>query len=170
MIYLKAISSNNLSLFYTWINDKEVIQYSLSLFSKINTQQQIDEWFNSLLHDTKNINLGIYISETDKFIGYAGICNISKTNKSAEFFIFIGDKTYWNKGIGTQVCRSIQEIAFYKENLNRLMLTVSEPNHGAIHAYKKAGFIQEGILRKSCLRNNKYHDKIIMSILKDEYK
>lgn len=173
MIHLKAISENDLSSFYAWISDPETIQYSLSLFSEMKNKNQIDSWFNSLVNDTENVNLGIYISQADteehKFIGYAGICNISQTNKSGEYFIFIGDKNYWNQGIGTQVSMMIQKIAFCVHNLNRLMLTVSEPNHGAIKAYQKAGFTQEGILRQACLRKGQYHNKIIMSILQGEY-
>jgi RimJ/RimL family protein N-acetyltransferase len=35
--------------------------------------------------------------------------------------------------------------------------------------YKKVGFVQEGILRKSIFKNNKFIDMVIMSVLKDEF-
>ena len=165
-IYLKPLSKSNLSPFQKWINDPISIQYSLSLFSKLHTASEIESWFISLLSDTKNINLGIFISKTDELIGYTGICNISETNQSAEFFIFIGERSQWNKGYGSITTKLIIDLAFSKYNLNRLMLTVSEPNIGAIKTYNKAGFIQEGILRQACLRNGEFHNKIIMAILK----
>ena len=49
------------------------------------------------------------------------------------------------------------------------MLTVSELNIGGVKAYQKAGFKTEGRLRQSCFRDGAHHDKIIMSILRDEY-
>ncbi len=49
-------------------------------------------------------------------------------------------------------------------------MTVSEPNIGGIKAYENAGFKLEGQLRQACYRDNEYHDKLIMSILKSEWK
>ena len=49
------------------------------------------------------------------------------------------------------------------------MLTVSEPNIGGIKAYKNVGYKIEGRLRESTFRDNNFHDKIIMSVLKSEW-
>jgi RimJ/RimL family protein N-acetyltransferase len=49
------------------------------------------------------------------------------------------------------------------------MLTVSTPNYGGIRAYENAGFKKEGIMRNACFRDGQFHDKIMMSILKDEW-
>ena len=169
MIKLRTLVQKDISPFYKWINDKEVIQYSLSLFTKINTKKEIDKWFTTLLNDKNSRNLGIFLKATDKLIGYAGFCTISKTNKSAEYFIFIGDKEAWGKGIGTKVTEEIVKIGFIDYQLNRIMLTVSEPNIGGLKAYKKAGFTMEGRLREASFRDNEFHDKFIMSILKSEW-
>ncbi|WP_348721651.1 GNAT family protein [Tenacibaculum sp. 190130A14a] len=37
-------------------------------------------------------------------------------------------------------------------------------------AYEKVGFTYEGNLREACFRDNAFHDKIIMSVLKSEWK
>ena len=49
------------------------------------------------------------------------------------------------------------------------MLTVSEPNIGGIKAYEKSGFRIEGRLREAVCRNNVFHDKIVMSLMKSEW-
>ena len=170
MINLKPLEKNNVTFFYKWINDKEVIKFSLSLFHKINSKHEIDKWFLKLINNKNNLQLGIYLKSDNTFIGYAGICDISKTNKSGEYFIFIGDKEYWGKGISTQVTKEILRIGFNEMRLNRIMLTVYKQNIGGLKSYKKAGFIEEGILRDASYRNNKYHDKIVMSVLKPEWK
>jgi len=46
---------------------------------------------------------------------------------------------------------------------------VLEDNKSAIHIYNKLGFKTEGVLRKSLFKDNKYHNLIIMSILKEEF-
>jgi len=166
VIILKTLKESNKSPFYLWLNDEEVIRYSLSLFQKLNKREEIDIWFSELLKD-KSIKLGIYSDNI--FVGYAGICNISLANNSGEYFIFIGDKNYWSKGCGTTVSRQIIDIGFEKYNLNRIMLTVSEPNIAGIKAYEKAGFKYEGRQKQACMRDGKYHDKIIMAVLREEW-
>lgn len=168
-IFLKPLSIQNVTPFYTWLNDPEAIKYSLSLFQSLNTKENIDEWYISVINDSKNYNRGIFLSNSDIPIGYAGICNISITNKLGEYFIFIGDRNQWRKGFGTQVTKLIVDAGFEELNLNRIMLTVSEPNYAAIKAYKNAGFKIEGRMRQACYRDNKFHDKLIMSILRDEW-
>lgn len=170
MIYLDKLKPNDVHDFYNWIPDYNVIKYSLTLFQKLKTTEQIDNWFTDVLNDNINVNFGIYLSENNQCIGYTGLTGISKSNKSAEYFIFIGDKKQWGKGFGTITTTQIIEYGFQKLELNRIMLTVSEPNIGAFNAYKKAGFVFEGKLREACFRDGAYHDKIVMSILRSEYK
>ncbi len=169
MIVLKDLSKLHVSPFYEWLNDEESIKYSLSAFQKINNQNEVDLWFNTVLKDKKGLNLGIFLKDSEQLIGFAGICKLSSLNKSGEFFIFIGDKSMWGKGIGCEVAKQILKIAFLEKGLNRLMLTVSEPNIGGVKAYQKAGFIYEGKSRQACFRDGEFHDKLIMSILKEEY-
>lgn len=169
MIDLLPLSNENVQSFYKWINDEEVIKYSLSYFSRIKTIEEIDKWFIEMLNEKNSLNLGIYLKNSCELIGYAGISKISETNKSGEYFIFIGDKNYWGKGIGSDVTNKVIEIGFKNLDLNRIMLTVSEQNIGGLKAYKRAGFTIEGRLRQACLRNGAFHDKIVMSILKAEW-
>ncbi|MBI9056184.1 MAG: GNAT family N-acetyltransferase [Labilibaculum sp.] len=167
MITLRPLTIENLPSFYNWIRDEEAIFYSLSIFQKMKTDQQIEDWFINTINNKKNSNHGIFVD--DVFVGYAGICGISTTNKSGEYFIFIGDKDYWGKGVGTEVTKQIVKIGFEELNLNRIMLTVSVPNKGGVKAYERAGFVLEGRFREAAFRNGQYHDKLVMSILKSEY-
>ena len=169
MIKFKPLTNEHLTPFYTWLKDDYVIKYSLTLFQQLSTEEEISKWYSELLKDSKNYTTGIFLKESEVFIGYTGICNISKVNRSGEFFIFIGDKSHWGKGIGTQVTKDILEFEFQELNLNRIMLTVSAPNIGGIRAYENAGFKKEGIMRNACFRDGQFHDKIIMSILRDEW-
>ncbi len=169
MIELKPLPEENITPFFTWLRDEGIIKYSLTTFQKLISEDDIKSWFSKLLSNTKDYTLGIYLSSDGTLIGYAGICNISTINKNGEYFIFIGDKNQWGNGIGTITTQKVVKHGFENLNLNRIMLTVSEPNVGGVRAYEKAGFKIEGKLRQACFRNGEYHDKLIMSILKKEY-
>ncbi len=170
MIELKPLKEQDVQFFYSWINDDEVIKYSLSAFQKMESKQAIDSWFIKLLANRDDLQFGIYCKDTNQLIGYAGISNISKLNKSGEYFIFIGDKSQWGRGISTEVTKRVLEIGFNNLELNRIMLTVSEPNIGGVKSYLKAGFKQEGILREASFRDGQFHNKIVMSVLKMEWR
>ncbi|PCH69628.1 MAG: GNAT family N-acetyltransferase [Bacteroidales bacterium] len=168
MIKLQALTLENLTPFYKWIKDEEAIIYSLSIFQGMKTDQQIKDWYTQSIIDKRNSNHGIFVDGV--FVGYAGISRMSNINKSGEYFIFIGDKDYWGKGIGTQVTQMIVKIGFEELGLNRIMLTVSVPNIAGVKAYKRTGFVLEGRFREAALRNGEFHDKLVMSILKSEWK
>jgi RimJ/RimL family protein N-acetyltransferase len=169
MVRLAPLQVEQVTHFYTWLQDPEVIEYSLSAFQRMKTPQQIDQWFAATLAQANTLNLGIYLAETNALIGYAGLTGISATNQSGEYFIFLGEKAQWGKGVGTAVTKQILELAFTTHHLNRVMLTVSEGNTGGLRAYAKAGFVVEGRLRQAACRQGVFHDKIVMSVLKADW-
>jgi RimJ/RimL family protein N-acetyltransferase len=169
MIKLAPLQPEHVTPFYAWLRDPDVIAYSLSVFQSLKTTAQIDQWFAATLAQANTLNLGIYLPETNTLIGYAGLTGISATNHAGEYFIFIGEKTWWGKGVGTAVTKQVLHLGFTQHQLNRIMLTVSEWNTGGVKAYTKAGFVVEGRLREAACRQGVFHDKLVMSVLKAEW-
>lgn len=169
MVKLAPLQPEQVTHFYAWLRDPEVIEYSLSVFQQLKTQPQIDHWFAATLTQVNTLNLGIYLAETNAFIGYAGLTGISTTNQAGEYFIFIGEKSQWGKGVGTAVTRQVLALAFTSLRLNRVMLTVSEGNKGGLRAYTKAGFVLEGRLREAACRQGVFHDKLVLAVLKADW-
>ena len=83
--------------------------------------------------------------------------------------IFIGDKSCWNQGYGTEVMRLLLKHGFETLNLNRIYLHVFATNLRAIRCYEKAGYVPEGRLREAEFKNGQYVDFIVMSVLRSEY-
>ncbi len=169
MVKLAPLQPEHVAHFYAWLRDPEVIEYSLSAFQRLTTTEQIDQWFAATLQQANTLNLGIYLEGTNALIGYAGLSGISVTNQSGEYFILIGEKAWWGKGVGTAVTKQVVHLGFTRHHLNRIMLTVSEANTGGLKAYTKAGFVVEGRLRQAACRQGVFHDKIVMSVLKAEW-
>jgi RimJ/RimL family protein N-acetyltransferase len=169
MVQLAPLQPEHVAPFYAWLRDADVIAYSLSVFQHLKTKEQIDQWFAATLAQANTLNLGIYLADGNTLIGYAGLSGISLTNHAGEYFIFIGEKAQWGRGIGTAVTQQILHLGFTHYQLNRIMLTVSEGNTGGLKAYAKAGFVVEGRLREAACRHGVFHDKIVMSVLKAEW-
>ncbi|GHO91657.1 N-acetyltransferase [Reticulibacter mediterranei] len=168
-IYLRTLERDDLDLFWQWFADREITRYSMGMlifpFSKAETQ----EWLERTLHDKQVLSLGIVEKTSDQLLGYAGVTSISNINRSGEYYIFIGNKGSWGKGYGTEVTRLIVNYGFRSLNLHRIMLTVFAGNSAAIRVYTKAGFTEEGVMRQANYREGRYHDVIVMSILRPEW-
>lgn len=169
MIQLLPLRPDQAPYFHRWLSDPEVITYSLSAFQELTTLAHVADWLTRTLQDQKSLTLGIYLAETQELIGYTGIAGISRVNQAGEYFILLGEKRYWSRGIGTAVTKQVVTRGFQELGLNRIMLTVSVPNEGGVKAYLRAGFQVEGRLRQACYRHQAFHDKLVMSVLKADW-
>jgi len=84
--------------------------------------------------------------------------------------IFIGDKSFWGKGYGTEAIELLTDFIFNEMNINKVKLNVYSFNKRAVRCYEKCGFVREGVLRQEIYREGRYHDDIVMGLLRDEYK
>lgn len=97
------------------------------------------------------------------YVGNIGLKNIDKVNKKAEYYIFIGDKNYWSRGIGTVSTNNFLEYIKKNWKLHKIYLHVDESNLAARKLYQKVGFEIEGKLRDELYRDKKYLTMIRMA-------
>jgi RimJ/RimL family protein N-acetyltransferase len=169
-IRLRGDERNDLPKFVQWLNDPEVRRY-LSMNLPV-SQAGEENWFETMLKrppEEQPLAMEIKDGEGWKLIGNCGIFDINWRTRSAEVGLFIGDKSCWNKGYGTEVMRLLLSHSFGTLNLNRIFLRVDAENLGGIRAYEKAGFIHEARLRQADFRDGKYRDDLIMSVLRSEW-
>ena len=167
-IYLRPLEMEDIDSFILWLNDEEVRQY-LSMTTPLNRIRE-KEFIENLYKDDRNIVLGIVLKENDKLIGNVGISKIFIAHRRANLGIFIGDKSCWSKGYGTEAINLMLGYAFDQLNLHRIYLTVFSFNARAIHTYEKIGFKREGVSREHIFHNGSYHDMHYMGILEDEWR
>jgi RimJ/RimL family protein N-acetyltransferase len=169
-IRLRGNERSDLPKFVEWLNNPDVRRY-LSMSLPI-SQAAEEQWFENMLkRPSEEQSLGIEIKGGDgwRLIGNCGIFDINWRARSAEVGLFIGDKSCWNKGYGTEVMRLLLRHGFGTLNLNRIFLRVDAENLGGIRTYEKAGFVHEARLRESDFREGKYCDDLIMSVLRSEW-
>lgn len=109
----------------------------------------------------------IKLTDTDEMVGYIILDEVQNSSHSINLRRLVVTKK--GLGVGAKALKAIQELAFTKLNAHRLWLDVFTDNQTAYQLYKKVGFVEEGKLRESYLRNGVYASQYIMSILKSEY-
>lgn len=168
-VNLRPLIVDDAIFYHKWVKDKDVIKYSLSKWQRNYSKKEMKDWLANELSQKDKIHFGIIEKSTNNLIGNAGITHLRETNKSGEYFILIGEKESWGKGYGTEVTKLVVAYGFETLGLHRIMLTVSDSNIGGVKTYIKAGFKQEGVMRDASIRDGKFHNKIVMSILESEW-
>ncbi|MFB5368982.1 GNAT family N-acetyltransferase [Enterococcus faecalis] len=167
-IKLRKLSTNDYTTYHNWRNDIEVMQ-TTSPQLDIYTLEETEQFISMIASQSNAKGYMIEYKETGKTVGIISLINIDYKNRSAECIIDIGSKDMWGKGIGTEAMSLILEFAFNELNLHRVYLQVFSFNERAVNLYEKIGFTHVGKFREALYRTGKWHDIIIMDILKNEY-
>lgn len=166
-ITLRAITRNDLPRYVSWLNDPEVTQH-LSIFLPMSLEDETD-WYEQQRRDPTTLNFAIVTNANGQHIGSVGLVRLDYRQQQAELGIFIGNKTCWGKGYGTEAIRLLLDYAFSRLNLHRIYLRVDAGHTAAIKCYQTCGFKQEGRLRDAVYHHGYFEDQLIMSILRPEY-
>jgi ribosomal-protein-alanine N-acetyltransferase len=80
--------------------------------------------------------------------------------KSAHFGYWLG-QPYWGRGIMTAVVRATSDYIFGHFDIERLEAPVFEWNPASMRVLEKCGFVREGVLRRSVLKDGQLIDSIM---------
>lgn len=163
--YLSPMNTEDAEQYAIWLNDLDVVNY-LTLSPAMITINSEKEAIETM---SKEHNYSIISADSDKLIGSVGLANIDSINQTAEIGIFIGDKTFWNNGYGSEALCLLINFAYRRLNLHNIYLTAYSFNKRALVCYEKIGFHKVGEKRESIIRNHQYYNKVIMDILPDEF-
>ena len=165
---LRPLTPEDAAILAPWVLDDEVTHFMFTGQRPVTVEQLRED----IRREASNLVNAVFLVldwATGRPLGYAGLYDIHPTARKAEFRSLVGAKEFWNKGYGTEVTELLTFYGFDRLNLNKVWLGVIEENVGAVRAYCKAGFRDEGRLRQELYRNSRYYDALRMSILREEY-
>ena len=165
-VRLRARESTDLEHMYRWINDWEGVQYIASRYPRGKKFEA--EWLISGDPTFANSQFIVETLADRRPIGWLGLHQAQPENREAHLGVSIGEAEYRDGGYGTDTMRTAARAAFDAMNLHRIELTVYDWNHRAIRCYEKVGFKREGILRDGMFRAGKWHNLVVMGLLKGE--
>lgn len=164
--YLSPISLDDVERYTEWVNDMEIGQFMLFTSSVLDMEKEKRSLQNLM---DKDVVFAIIEKDTNKCIGNCGLHQINNVHRHATFGIFIGEKTFWNQGVGTEAATLILDFAFNILNLNSVNMDVMSYNKRAIRSYEKVGFKYVGTRRKYMFMAGEYHDILIYDILAEDF-
>ena len=170
-IRLRHTEREDLPFFVEWLNDPDV-RRGLMLHLPLSIAEE-EQWFENMLTSPQDERPLVIEAKTEDdwtMIGNSSFHNLDWRNRNAELGIFIGEKSYWDRGYGTEVMRLLLKHGFNTLNLHMIYLRVYEDNRRAIRAYEKAGFVEDGRLRQMIFKDGEFLDVIFMSVLRAEWR
>ena len=170
-VFLRSYEKKDIERAHKLFNDLEVQFYLAPGPIYPLSYQEEEKFVESFMgrEKEKGYNFAIETLEGE-YIGGCGYFGLSRKNGTVEVGITIADKDYWGKGYGTDAMKVLINFLFYELNVRKITLHVFAFNERAIRCYRKLGFLEEGRLRENMFRNGRYHDDIIMSLFRQDYK
>jgi RimJ/RimL family protein N-acetyltransferase len=155
-----------------WLNDTDMMYSyedgSITGLAADKLEKILERWLQGL-QKGDFMRFTIRRLTDDVPLGSLALHGINMRNRSAGLAIFIGDAEQRGKGYGTDANRIILRYAFLELNLHRIALGVMDYNQSAIRSYEKVGFVHEGTRRQHMVRDGRYFDVHVMSILRPEW-
>lgn len=146
-VTIRPIRNSDAGISYKWRNDKEIWKYTFNKPDIVVTPKIERQWITSVMHTMNRRTFAICVGRKQKYVGNVQLLDI--TENSGELGIFIGDKRYWNHGIGQKAIELLKKYAKNVLNLCFLFLSVKKDNIGAQKCYEKCGFKQIEMLNET---------------------
>lgn len=171
-IALGPLQKSMMPSFLRWMNDFAVAIMSGDALRSV-SEESFAERFERLLREdasSTSITFAIYEQASLQVIGWAGLMKVDRWQRTAEYGITIGDKSYWGKGYGTEATIVLLDYAFTVLGLHNVILRVVSYNERAIRAYTRAGFRVIGRQREAVRLSDQVYDVIFMDCLASEFR
>lgn len=125
------------------------------------SEEEFKQMIKADIQAEKNIFLVVEVE--GQLVGFARCVQLplKRFNHQCDFGICIL-KDYCGYGIGNELLKTI--VSWSETNgIEKISLNVIEDNLGAIHLYKRHGFVEEGLLIKDRKHNDgSYHNTVLM--------
>ncbi len=166
---LKPFKTDMVKPYYVdWLNDKEVNRF----LETRHTQQTLTsctEFVKNCEQDPNSHLFAIFITDNDTHIGNVKIGNINPRYLNGQISLFLGNKTYWHKGYGTETVQLISQYAFQQLALHRLEAWCYQQNTASLRIFQANQYKIEGINKESIIVNNHYSDLYHLALLQHEF-
>jgi len=172
MVEIKPFDLQNVTLHYKWNNDKELAYYDSEYPHAHESFESFLKRIKSVVDETnETIELfEIHLAENSKLIGIVELHAIDAYNKRCYVNCTIGDRNYVQQGYDLEALKEILGYCFQEKELHKVATTAFDFNTTWIKKVKQLGFKKEGELREHVLKKGSFCNKLIFSMLSQEFK
>jgi RimJ/RimL family protein N-acetyltransferase len=105
----------------------------------------------------------------DTAVGIFQVRSLEPGFGAAEWGFALG-REFWGTGLFADGARLVLDFSIDVVGAHRLEARAAVANGRGNGALRKIGAVQEGVLRRSFLRDGQYHDQVLWSILAEDWR
>ena len=168
-IYLRSLAIKDVNQNYLeWLQDREV-NYFLETRHEKQSLKKIKN-FVKLCNNSDDVYLFGIFTKSDLHIGNIKLGPIKSNHCLGAISIFLGNKKFWGKRIGSDAIKLVANFAFKELELNKLTAGMYSNNINSIKAFEKIGFEKEGFRVKHYKLGSSFTDVYELGLLREKYK
>lgn len=165
-IRLCPLTEADMALKVKWYNDPAVRK--TLVIDEVFELEKTLAWFRTLPDNEARIDFRVETLEGQPF-AITGLIDIDRKNKTAQCYCVIGEKSFWGKGLGTEIHSVLFQFGFEELGIEKIWATIRTNNPAIFHVVEKLGFQIEGTLRKDKIVARERIDLYHIGMLKDEF-
>jgi len=157
--------------YISWLRDYEVIK-TLNLLSYVDSPVTIEElrqYVQSVSQSEQDLFFALHALEGKEFIGTVRIAKIDPITQSADVGVMIGEKSFWGKGLATDILGAVCAHLFESRKMRKLTCGLMSVNPAMEKVFTRLGFKREGLFRKADYFEGEFHDHIYMGCFAEEF-
>lgn len=168
-VYLRELEIEDYRSIHRW-RTEENYRYTLGNKHFVSAERE-KKSIEQKISSNKDIFLAICSGSDDQIVGTLSIIDIDWRNRKVCWGgIIIGEKEHRRKGYAHEAGQLMLEFVFNELGMNRMYSYWHEKNEQSIEMGEKLGFSKEGVLKDYIYKNGEFHNAVLMSLLRKDYK
>lgn len=165
-IRLCPLTEADMTLKVKWYNDPDVRE--TLVIDEVFELEKTRAWFRTLADNDTRVDFRVETLEGQP-IAITGLIDIDHKNKTAQCYCVIGEKSFWGKGLGTEIHSVLFQWAFEQLDVYKIWASIRTNNPAIFRVVEKLGFQIEGTLRKDKIVAGQRIDLYHIGLLRDEF-
>ena len=168
-LVLRSLTADDATFNYAgWLNDPNINMY-LEARHSIHSVDTCRDFIIKSNSDTSSNLFGIFLKDDLRHIGNAKIGFVHSIYRCGQLSLFIGDKSTWGLGFGSEVVSALTNYGFIELGLRRIEAGCYEQNLASLRIFLKAGYSVEGFLRSNVVLNGQRQGCFKLGLLSSEF-
>lgn len=158
---------------YELMQNKELFQYLHMDVMSLEEYRGLFHWliqsYDTGLDEDFKYSFGVFLKDTNQFIGWAGIGGLDFQPDDKEIYYLIG-KDYWGNGYASEAVASLIHYGFHDMKLRRIVAKVHPGNVASKRIIEKLGLRFEYVLEHLPAAFRECNGELLYSLSAEEYK
>ena len=167
-VCLRKLEVEDLDRTWVWLQKPDVY-WKIGVDMPVSKASQ-PRWFEEQDKSSNKIVFAICLSGDGRHVGNVSLDMLDGRHRNARLAIFIGDEEQRGKSIGSRGVRLAARYAFEFLNLHKVWCKTTAGDEAVLRFYNKIGFRVEGALVQHEFIEGNYVDKVVLGLLRSDFK